>query len=102
MILKVTLLKVIGERLFDAWKDKTVPKKTTSSQLRVKAITVIGATEDVPLSKMANDLVSGIKLLSVSVIKISSRRILQWNSAFVIQKDFDPETNPHLLGNYAF
>ena len=93
------LLKAMGEKLFDAWKDKTVPNKksTKKSSLRVKAITVFGATDDIPMSKMASDLVSGIKLTNVSVIKISSRRILQWNKAFVQHKDFDPETNPHLL-----
>ena len=95
------LLKGLGEQLFDAWKNKTVPKKKQPSQLKAKAITVIAATDNVPLSRVTTDFVYGLTLNhapSISVIKISSRKILRWNSAFVFQKDFDPETNPHLLG----
>ena len=99
------LVRVLGEQLLESWKSKNrsstgnpnVRGKFASSKerpLKVKSMTIFGATTDVQLSKFALELATGISFLQIQAKRISSKRI---NDQMKNLTNVDPGSNPHLL-----
>jgi CRP-like cAMP-binding protein len=95
------LVKVLGEQLLESWRssNETQEEEKSSNQrrkLRVKAIAIFGSTWDAPVQKIISELKNSIAMISVSVIRLSSKRITERTPSNV-GSNIDPLANPYLF-----
>jgi hypothetical protein len=62
----------------------------------VKAIAIFGSTWDAPVQKIISELKNSIAMISVSVIRLSSKRITERTPSNV-GSNIDPLANPYLF-----